>query len=128
MDRHRIIWWGLGIIGLILTAWVTYLFVLAPLPPRFKQDWTAEAKVQLSRLCELQRTFHSQHGRYTDTLSLIGYYQEESDGGKYWLEVDAYDSTDFLAHAYARKDFDDDGEQSVWEIKKDCKPRELNAD
>ncbi len=128
MDRHRIIWWGLGVIGLGLSAYVTYLFVLAPLPPGMTVDYTAEAKVQLTRLCEMQKTHFAQHGRYTDSLGVLGFYQEENDGGEYWLQIDALDSTDFLAHAYARRDFDEDGEQSVWEIRKDCQPKELNAD
>jgi hypothetical protein len=128
MDRNRLMWWGLGVIGLGLSAWVTYLFVLGPLPPRFKQDWTAEAKVQLVRLCELEKTYFGKHGRYNDTLSRIGYYQDKTDGGEYWLQVDAHDSTNFLAHAYARQDRDEDGEQSVWEINKDCVPRMLSED
>ena len=128
MDRHRLIWGGLGLIGLVLSAWVTYLFVVAPLPARLQTDWTAEAKVNLARLCELEKTYFTQHGHYADSLALLGYYQEESDGGKYWLLVDVVDSLDFLAHAYAREDFDKDGEQSVWEVRKDCVPRELSKD
>lgn len=128
MDQHRIIWLTLGGIGMLGVAYVMYLFVAAPLPQRYVEDWNAEAKVQLVHLCELQKTYFTQHHRYNDTLEKVGFYQAETDGGKYWLEMGPHDSTGFVARAFAREDFDKDGEQSIWEITQACEPKEISQD
>jgi hypothetical protein len=128
MDKNRAIWWLVGGVATIGIAYVTYLFVIAPLPARFQKDFTAEAKVQLQRGCRMQKDYFEAHGHFAPHMDSLGYYQAETDGGQYWLEVDRQDSMGFALRAYAREDWDNDEMQSVWEVGMDCEPKELQAD
>ena len=128
MDTNRAMWWGLGIIATIGIAFVFYLFMSAPLPTEYQKDYTAEAKMQLDRVCRMEKDYFAKHGRYTAAMDSVGFYQHESDGGKYWIEMEKFDSSSFVLRAYAREDFDNDNLQSVWETGSDCQPRELQGD
>lgn len=128
MEKYRVIWWVVGGVAMALMGWVMYLFIIAPLPDHFIENNTSEAVMQLKRVCELQKSYRERHATYAPNLDSIRVHQAENDGGKYWIEIEKADSVNMIARAYARIDFDNDGNQNVWEVGLDCEPKELQAD
>jgi|GEM_PF-5358993 hypothetical protein len=128
MEKSLLIKWGIGITTMAIMGYVVYLFVVAPLPENLQPKHHIEAQVQLKRICELQKGYHKSHGIYASRLDSLGVFQAENDGATYWIEIMEADSSQMVARAYARVDFDEDGFQNVWEIGLDCLPRELQGD
>ena len=88
----------------------------------------AEAKVQLSHICDLGAHYHTDHGTYSMDLKAIGFYEDDQDGSKFVYEVGWADSSHFIARAFCKSDYGDDKEQLTWEIKENCEPVMISED
>lgn len=90
-----------------------------------------EANRQLGYFCSLQSSYFSSYRYYASSmLELQGFTEEMiTEGSTVNFSVKLIDASDrnFLFRATA-DDMDGDGVQSVWEVDKECKPRELTPD
>jgi hypothetical protein len=90
-----------------------------------------EANRQLGYFCSLQSSYFSSYRYYASSmLELQGFTEEMiTEGSTVNFSVKLIEATDrnFLFRATA-DDMDGDGIQSVWEVEKDCKPREITPD
>ncbi len=122
------IWIGIATVavGLIIFVFVKMLF--GNISEQMYVGMHAEAKVQLSHICDLEKKYHQNHQTYTTDLELIGFYEDMEDGSKFVYEVGLADSTRFIARAFCKDDYDQDKQQLTWEIKETCEPVMLSAD
>ena len=104
----------LVIIGILV------LLALPNLMPLISKAKSTEAKLQLSHVYTLEKTFFYQSSRYSDNLEEIGFEQEklvtEEGQANYKIEIVEASAAGFKAIATAVADFDGDGTFNVWEI------------
>jgi hypothetical protein len=122
------IWIGLATLaaGLIVYIFVKILF--GSISEQLYVGINAEAKVQLSHICDLEKHYHGSKGSYTQDLKAIGFYEDPEDGAKFVYEVGLADSSHFIARAFCKEDYDQDKRQLVWEIKENCEPVMISED
>lgn len=122
------IWIGLATVaaGLIVFVFVKMLF--GSINDQLYEGINAEAKVQLSHLCDLEHHYHETHGQYSQDLKALGFDEDPNDGSKFVYEVGSADSSHFVARAFCKSDYDQDKEQLTWEVKEDCVPALVSAD
>ena len=105
------------IIGILI------LIALPSLMPLISRAKATEAKLHLTHLHTLQKSYFYMYSKYSNDMEEIGFEQEKlvSDGGKanYLIEIVEADITGFTARATAIVDFDGDGTFNMWEIDKD---------
>ena len=116
----RWIWISLATLaaGLIVFVFVKMLF--GSISDQLYVGMHAEAKVQLSHLCDLEKRYHDAHQAYTQDLEAVGFYEDANDGTKFVYEVGLADSNRFIARAFCKEDYDQDKQQLTWEIKENC--------
>ena len=122
------IWIGLATAaaGLIIYVFVRMLF--GSISDQMYDGMHAEAKVQLSHICNLEKDYHQKHHTYTTDMKAIGFVEDLEDGSKFLYEVGLADSNRFIARAFCKEDYDQDKQQLTWEIKETCEPVMLSAD
>lgn len=122
------IWIGLATIAAGLVIWVLVKLLFGNISDQLYEGINAEAKVQLSHLCDLEHHYHQLHQAYTQDLRAIGFYEDPEDGSKFVYEVGLADSNHFIARAFCKEDYDQDQQQLTWEIREDCVPRMVSED
>ena len=121
------IWTGFGVLALVGVVFTLFRVLDPNAIEDLRKDWQVEAKYQLSYICNLEKAYFEKNNKYSTDLETLGFFQEEGSAD-FWVEVVGADSSDFLARAYAMRDFDNDGELNVWETQKNCLPREIVED
>lgn len=93
---------------------------------------TAEAKLQLKTLYDLERAHHLEHDVYSPDMKVLGFKQESlvTEGGeaRYRIAVEEATVNSFRASATCVVDFDEDGAFNTWSISQDGKLVEEVAD
>jgi len=118
----------LVIIGILI------LMALPILMPLISKTRSVEAKQMLKHIHTLEKTFHYEHARYSNSLDDIGFEQEklasENGGGaaNYRIEIIDATNTNFMARATSVTDFDNDGQFNIWEIDHNQSLREVVKD
>ena len=121
-------WIGLATAGAGLVIFVFVKMLFGDISNHLYEGLHAEAKVQLSRICDLESIHHKKNGRYTADLEEIGYYEDAEDGSKFVYEVGLADSSHFIARAFCKADYNKDKKQLTWEIREDCQPVMISED
>lgn len=122
------IWTGLGVMAMCIMVFMLFRILDPNAIDELREQWQVEAKYQLSYVCNLQENYFEEKGTYARTLDDLGFFQAEDSKADFWIEMTDADSSNFLARAYAMLDFDNDGALNVWEIQKECQPREIVED
>jgi hypothetical protein len=122
------IWIGLAVLAFGGVIWVLVNMLFGSISDQLYEGINAEAQVQLTRICDLEKDYFEQHKVYEMDLEKIGFYQSDDNGSKFVYEVGLADSNRFIARAFAREDFDQDKLQLTWEIVGDCVPRMISGD
>jgi type IV pilus assembly protein PilE len=122
------IWIGAATVVLGGMIWVLVVMLFGSISNELFDGLNAEAQVQLTHICDLEKSYLEQHGTYEADLETIGFYQSEDDGAKFVYEVGLADSSRFIARAFAREDYDLDKQQLTWEVRPDCVPRKIEDD
>ena len=115
-------------VALTGVTWVLVTMLFGNINDELYTGINAEAQVQLSRICDLEKEYFAKHQVYQADLDSIGFYQGGDDGSKFVYEVGLADSSRFIARAFCREDYDADKQQLTWEVQKDCLPRMISAD
>ncbi len=126
--NQRWMWIGLSVIAIFGVVWVLVKMLFGSISDELYVGINAEAQVQLTRICDLEKDYFEQHKVYHKDLETIGFYQSDDDGSKFVYEVGLADSSRFIARAFARDDYDQDKVQLTWEVKLDCVPRMISGD
>jgi hypothetical protein len=122
------IWIGMAMIALGGVTWVLVAMLFGDISDHLYVGINAEAQVQLTHICDLEKDYHDTHKTYSQDLEAIGFYQSDDDGSKFVYEVGLADSNRFIARAFAREDYDQDKDQLTWEVQVDCVPRKIAED
>jgi len=116
----------LVIIGILV------LLALPRIMPLISKAKSTEAKLQLSHIYNLQKSYYYLNTSYSSDLNEIDFEQEKltSSGGtaNYRIEVVSAGKQNFKAIATAIEDFDGDGTYNVWEIDQDKNLKEVTKD
>lgn len=116
----------LVIIGILV------LLALPRIMPLISKAKSTEAKLQLSHLYNLEKSFYYLNTSYSNDLNEIDFEQEKltTSGGtaNYKIEVVNASKQMFKATATAVEDFDGDGTYNVWEIDQDKNLKEITKD
>ena len=116
----------LVIIGILV------LLALPNLMPAVSDARATEAKMQLSHVAKLQKTYFMEYTRYSDNFEALGFEHNKlvDDGGtaNYRIEIVEAAEGGFKATATAVRDFDGDGVFNTWEVSQDGIPKELQKD
>ena len=116
----------LVIIGILV------LLALPNLMPAVSDARATEAKMQLSHVAKLQKTYFMEYTKYCDNFEALGFEHNKlvDDGGtaNYRIEIAEASEGGFKATATAVRDFDGDGVYSMWEVNQDGVPKELQKD
>lgn len=126
--NSRWMWIGLATVAAGLVIFVLVKMLFGNISDHLYEGLHAEAKVQLSRICDLQDIHHKASGTYIADLEELGYYEDKEDGSKFVYEVGLADSSRFIARAFCKADYDKDKQQLTWEIREDCKPVMISED
>ena len=93
---------------------------------------TAEAKLQLKTLYDLERAYHLEHDVFTTDMKALGFKQEAliTEGGeaRYRIAITEAAMGAFSATATCVVDFDEDGAFNTWSITQEGKLVEEVAD
>lgn len=120
------------ILVVLLIIGILTNLVLPRLLPTITKAKTMEAKLQLSHLHNLQKSFFFENSRYASNLNEVGFEQERLAiaGGRanYRLSITKAGADRFSAQAIAVIDFDNDGQLNCWEIDQDRNIIERTAD
>ncbi len=119
---------GAAAIALSAVTWVLVTMLFGNIKDELYTGINAEAQVQLSRICDLEKEYFAKHQVYHAELDTIGFFQGGDDGSKFVYEVGLADSNRFIARAFCRDDYDADKQQLTWEVQLDCVPRMISAD
>jgi len=116
----------LVIIGILV------LLALPRIMPLISKAKSTEAKLQLSHLYNLEKSYYYLNTSYSTDMNSIDYEQEKltTSGGtaNYRIEVVSASKKNFKATATAVEDFDGDGVYNIWEIDQDKNLREITKD
>ena len=111
------------------------ILILVALPnflPKIVEAKTQEAKLQLSHLCTLQKSYFFMNSRYSESLSDVGFEQiplvSEGGSANYRIKVVEASPSGFLALATSVVDFDGDGVFNEWSIDENKKLVETTKD
>ncbi|MFM2376207.1 MAG: hypothetical protein RLZZ165_1304 [Bacteroidota bacterium] len=122
------IWVGLATVATGLVVWVFVKMLFGDIREHLYGGLNAEAKVQLSHLCDLEKDYYSLHRTYSMSLDSIGFIEDSEDGSKFVYEVGFADSSRFIARAFCKADYDKDRQQLSWEIRESCTPVMISED
>jgi hypothetical protein len=124
----RWIWISLSVVAFGGIIWVMIKMLFGNISNELYEGLNAEAQVQLTQICDLEKVYFERNKVYEADLEKIGFYQSDDDGSKFVYEVGLADSTRFIARAFARDDYDRDRSQLTWEVRPDCVPRKIEED
>jgi hypothetical protein len=122
------IWIGSAVVAAALIVWVFVKLLFGNIADHLYEGLHAEAKVQLTHICELEEQYHQKNKVYTQDLQKMGFYEDSEDGSKFVYEIGLADSTRFIARAFCKEDYDRDQDQLTWEIREDCVPKLVSED
>ena len=116
----------LVIIGILV------LLALPRIMPLISKAKSTEAKLQLSHIYNLEKSYYYLNTSYSSDLNAIDFEQEKltTSGGtaNYRIEITNASKQNFKATATAIEDFDGDGTYNLWEIDQDKNLKEITKD
>lgn len=111
------------ILVVLIIIGILVMMALPRLMPLITKAKSVEAKLQLTHLHTLEKTYFYTFSKYTVNIEEIGFEQEKlvDQGGtaNYKIEIIAAGQDFFTAQAVSIVDFDSDGTFNVWEINQD---------
>lgn len=122
------IWISFATLAAGLIVWVFVKLLFGNISDHLYVGMHAEAKVQLSHICDLEKDYHQKHLQYTMDFDSIGFYEDANDGSKFVYEIGLADSNHFIARAFCKEDYDKDKQQLTWEIQETCEPVMISED
>ena len=98
----------------------------------FGDAYSIEAQNQLKYLQSREQSFYQKNFRYSNDFSELGFTPpktlDEKGDARFKYQVMQAGKNNFVAHATAIADFDNDGVFNVWEIDQDGKLKEITKD
>lgn len=122
------------ILVVLVIIGILVLLILPNLLPLITKAKSTEAKLQLSHLETLEKTYYYEHSKYTKDLAELGFVQEKlSTDSKdaranYRIEITDASNTSFTARATSVVDFNGNGTFNVWEIDQNKNLKEVTPD
>jgi type IV pilus assembly protein PilE len=122
------------ILVVLVIIGILVLITLPNLLPVITRSKTTEAKVQLTHVQTLEKSYFYEYSKYSADLQGLGYIQEKliTDGqnghANYRIEITEAGTTGFVAKATSVVDFNGDGKFNVWQIDQDKSLKEVTPD